>query len=66
MKNSEFIYDIKGKTLKWKVIEPRGRGFLCEIIEGPEKGTRAEFATVTIRFGQLRLKQMAGEAPVAV
>ena len=66
MTNTTFIYEFKGKTVKWQVITPRGRGFLCEIIEGPDKGQQAEFATQTIRFGQFRLKQMAGEAVAAV
>ncbi len=59
MSEIRFMYDIQGQPATWLVIKQYGRGWLCEVVDGPQRGRRAEFAAETIRFGQMRLKESA-------
>lgn len=53
-KDIEFVYDMFGQTLVWRVLKQYGRGWLCEVAEGPHQCIRAEFNAKTIRIGIYR------------
>lgn len=61
-KDIEFVYDMFGQTLVWKVLKQYGRGWLCEVSEGPHQCVRAEFNAKTIRIGIYRRNLQFGRA----
>jgi hypothetical protein len=63
---TEFVYQYRGEDCIWEVVKQFGNGWLCKVTSGQYAGEQANFQWETVRFGQLRLREirLAGGAAV--